>query len=364
MPRTPTPPRLERDRKNKKNGNYYVYWTEAGRSREHSTRTRDREQAEIYFAEWKLRRLRPDRAIEPHEFFVANAVANYLSKRMNHVADPERLANAARPVIEFFDGYTVGDLNEVLILEYCSKRKNTRNGRVVQPGTLRRELSLLSSAIKRAYDDQMITRLVSVPLPSKPEGRIRFLTCDEAIEMIRASRSFDAPTEAGVLVESKTEHLTLFLRIGLLTGQRKEAILSLKWADVDFQSGIIYWNPVGRRRTKKERPTSRIPTRLTKYLRRRKARFPHDDYVITHRGKPVDDVKRSFASAVKAANIESEGNKKVVPHTLRHTCATWLMQKGAPKWDACGFLGMSMETLERNYGHHHPNHQRGASDLI
>jgi integrase len=53
-----------------------------------------------------------------------------------------------------------------------------------------------------------------------------------------------------------------------------------------------------------------------------------------------------------------------VPHTLRHTCATWLMQKGAPKWDACGFLGMTLETLEKNYGHHHPDHQRGAADAI
>lgn len=274
------------------------------------------------------------------------------------------MANAARPIITFFDGYYVGDLNEILISEYCSKRKNALNGKEVRPGTLRRELSLLSSAIRRAFDDQMITRLVPVQLPSKPEGRIRFLTCDEAIALIRASRSFDAPLENGIRTESKTEHLTLFLRIGLLTGQRKEAILSLKWEDIDFQSEVIYWNPVGRRRTRKERPTSRIPPRLIKYLKRRRARFPYDINVITHRGKPVEDIKRSFASAVRTAQIDSEGDRKVVPHTLRHTCATWLMQKGAPKWDACGFLGMSMETLERNYGHHHPDHQRGASDLI
>jgi hypothetical protein len=30
------------------------------------------------------------------------------------------------------------------------------------------------------------------------------------------------------------------------------------------------------------------------------------------------------------------------------------MQRGMDLWQAAGFLGMSVETLERNFGHHHP----------
>ena len=364
MPRRSSPPRLERDRKRPSEGNWYIYWTEGGRSREHSTGTGDRDQAELYFAEWKLRRFRPDRAVEPYEFYVADAISHYLAKRLDDVSDPERLANAAKPIIRFFDGYAVGDINDALIKEYCQKRRKGRGEKGLKDGTLRRELSLLSTAIRRAEEDQLITRRIAVRLPPKPEGRIRFLTCDEAIKLIKASRSFDTPLEDGVPTESKTEHLTLFLRIGLLTGQRKEAILSLRWSDIDFNSNIIYWNPVGRRRTKKERPSSRLPARLKKHLLRRRKRFPEDEFVVTHRGKSLQNIKRAFRSAVVAAGLEGQGDRKVVPHTLRHTCATWLMQKGAPKWDACGFLGMTLETLEKNYGHHHPDHQRGAADAI
>src|SRR4029434_3546284 len=54
----------------------------------------------------------------------------------------------------------------------------------------------------------------------------------------------------------------------------------------------------------------------------------------------------------------------VTPHTLRHTAATWLMQRGAPMWEAAGFLGMSEKTLRDTYGHHHPAHLRGAADAI
>jgi integrase len=46
----------------------------------------------------------------------------------------------------------------------------------------------------------------------------------------------------------------------------------------------------------------------------------------------------------------------VTPHTLRHTAATWLMQAGTDLWVAAGYLGMTVETLERVYGHHHPGH--------
>jgi hypothetical protein len=37
-----------------------------------------------------------------------------------------------------------------------------------------------------------------------------------------------------------------------------------------------------------------------------------------------------------------------------------MMQRGAKIWDAAGFLGMSMETLESIYGHHHSDHQASA----
>jgi integrase len=46
----------------------------------------------------------------------------------------------------------------------------------------------------------------------------------------------------------------------------------------------------------------------------------------------------------------------VTPHTLRHTAATWLMQAGVDMWTAAGYLGMTVKTLERVYGHHHPGH--------
>ncbi|MGC1562842.1 MAG: site-specific integrase, partial [Bradyrhizobium sp.] len=55
---------------------------------------------------------------------------------------------------------------------------------------------------------------------------------------------------------------------------------------------------------------------------------------------------------------------KVTPNTFLHTAATWLMQRGAPLWEAAGFLGMSVEVLQENYGHHHPDFMHGAAKAI
>jgi hypothetical protein len=40
------------------------------------------------------------------------------------------------------------------------------------------------------------------------------------------------------------------------------------------------------------------------------------------------------------------------------------MQRGVSIWEAAGFLGMSPETLTNVYGHHHPEHLRGAATAI
>jgi integrase len=81
---------------------------------------------------------------------------------------------------------------------------------------------------------------------------------------------------------------------------------------------------------------------------------------VEWQGKPVKSVKTGFKHAVGLAGLWG----KVTPHTLRHTAATWLMQRGVPMWQAAGYLGMSVQMIERTYGHHHPDYMRGAAQAI
>src|SRR5262245_52000855 len=85
-----------------------------------------------------------------------------------------------------------------------------------------------------------------------------------------------------------------------------------------------------------------------------------NEYFVEWSGRPVKSVKTAFKTALRLAKVSG----RISPHTLRHTAATWLMQNGVDKWEAAGFLGMLVEMLDRVYGHHHPDHLRGAAHAL
>jgi integrase len=69
----------------------------------------------------------------------------------------------------------------------------------------------------------------------------------------------------------------------------------------------------------------------------------------------IKDIKRGFTGAARRAGLI-----EMTPHTLRHTCATWLLQRGVTIWNAARFLHMSPETLQTVYGHHCADHMSAA----
>jgi integrase len=104
----------------------------------------------------------------------------------------------------------------------------------------------------------------------------------------------------------------------------------------------------------------KLPPRLLAHLRRWHRLGLSRKAVIEWNGVPVNSVRKGFAAVVKAAGLSVD----VTPHILRHTCATWLMQKGVDLWDAAGFLGMTVQQLESTYGHHHPDFQHEAAEAL
>jgi integrase len=242
----------------------------------------------------------------------------------------------------FWQGRTVAEVTRETCRAYEKARARSA-------GTVRRELGVLRASINHGYKNGRLTRVVAIHVPDRPEPRDRWLTRNEAAALLRAALS-----EPRVRL-----HLPLFILLGLYSGARKEAILSLRWSQVDLDAGRIDFNTPGARRTNKRRARIPIPGRLLWHLRRASKRGTELGFVISENGKRLGDVKRGFASACRRAGLED-----VSPHVLRHTCATWLMQRGVPMWEAAGFLGMSRETLERVYGHHHPDYLRSAAEAL
>ncbi len=259
-------------------------------------------------------------------------LAAYANERAPETADPARIGYAIDALVRWWGDATVDAIRP----ETCRRYSRERG---VSDGTVRRELGALRAAVNHDVKEGRLTAAPFVWLPPKPPGKDRWLTRAEAAALLNAAR-----TERSVRM-----YLPFFILIGLYTGARREAILSLRWTQVDLVRSRIDFNPPGERQTNKRRPIIPLPRRLAWFLGKAHERAS-SPYVVHRDGQRLVGVKRGFAGACRRAALEG-----VTPHTLRHTAGTWMAQRGVDLWQIGGFLGHTHERTTELYGHHHPD---------
>ena len=275
-----------------------------------------------------------------------------------------------------------------------------------------KELEMLRAAINHAFREQMIDRPVAVWLPEKSAPRDRWLTRSEAAQLLwlawRQSRGDQHGSRWPLIDEALalraagqssaqiaetlgtsrnkvaghlwrhdqransdegddsamrvSRHVARFILVAFYTGKRKSAILEGAFSRkpgygyIDLDNGI--WHPPsGKRQTKKRQPAQPLPSQLIAHMRRWKKNG--QEFAVEFRDEPIERLDLSFRAIVKTC-----GFKDVVIHTLRHTAITWGLQNGMDLWDASGYFGVSVEVLDRVYGHHSPHHLRQAAAIM
>ncbi len=347
-------------------------WVILDGSIERATGARNRREAEEELAHYIAERGRPSGCAAPEQMTVSQALSIYGEEHAVHAADPARIGYAIDALDSFWGGLHVADVKSATCRRYAMSRvRRTASGTevAISPATVRRELGTLQAALNYCEREGYLTSAPRVTLPEKSPPRDRWLTRTEVAWMLRASRR----------LRIDGRHLARFIIAGIYTGTRKEAVLGLGidmpsilhgWVDTD--AGLLYRVGSGQRRTKKRQPTARLPRPFLGHLRRWKAMGC--SWVVENcHGNRVGDIKHgwshciSLAESMAAAAAEKSGDASraiclsgVTPHTLRHTAITWAMQRGADKWEACGYFGVSIQVLEEVYAHHHPDHQGSA----
>jgi len=256
---------------------------------------------------------------------VSTILAEYLKRdRLS-----PRNKSIARALADHFAGSDAVSLDSAAIYAYVDHRRH-----LVSDSTIRRDLTLLGAAINE-YNKRHGTHL---PNPTRsadvrePEGRVRWITTEEAERLIACA----SPVVAD------------FIKIGLYTGMRSGEILGLTWDRVDFERSTIRLESV-HTKTKRSRTIPLHPTAKAG-LKSCKKRWPESAYVFV-----IDSVKKGFAGACKRAGISD-----FHPHDLRHTCASWLVQKGVSLYEVRDILGHSSIKLTERYSHLAPENLAGA----
>lgn len=333
-------------------------------------------------------------AQDPEDVLIADVVRLYALEKAPKAADPKGVAARLDAILSWWGDKTLGDVRRSSCAAYVAYRcaqpiksfKDPSKARKVTPAGARRELEDLSAAVGYWRAEHPLTRDVIFTFPEKPgESPRDSLSRSDAAALLLAAMGWrKEPDGSWRRLKRSTianrRHLRRFILLGLYSGSRPGVLPKLRWrpaddaAWIDLDKGWIY----RRGRSEPDQPTKlrpqiRIPKRLLAHLTRwqamdaqfkgnGKSREIRRVETVLHRGgKPITGkIRRGYASVVADAGLD-EG---VTPHWHRHTAATWLMEANVPLQRAAQYLGMSVRTLEKHYGHHRPDFQSDVGEAI
>src|SRR5438105_8397873 len=186
----------------------------------------------------------------------------------------------------------------------------------------------------------VLERVPKIRTEKESQGRLRWLTRVEATNLLAACR------------KGKNKALPDLVEFCMFTGVRRGEALALTWDRVDRSRGVVRLE-------------------LTKSGRRREVPLSSNaDGVLARRWTPDATGyvfgKRNwnaFRSAWEAA-LATAGLEGFRFHDLRHTFASWLVQRGRTLKEVQEALGHQTITMTMRYSHLAPDHLRAAVAVL
>ncbi len=320
--------------------NWYVTWAEGGRSQRVSTRTSSRPEAEAFLAAFRL-----EAAEEPLlDLTIPQALDWYWDTHAKTLFRPDSARLAIRYLKAFFGTTPASSLTLAKQEAFADHRRILGAG----DESIRRDLSVLAAALNRAVKYKKLDRPPPFLSLSPAPPRERWLTRKEVARLFRQMRK---PVRDKI-----HRHVILFTRLALYTGARTGAILDLTWDRVDFDRGLIDYRKPGRKETKKRRTITPM-TRKVRRMLLHAHKHAKGRHVITWAGERIDRVAKAVnAHAVKA------GIEDFSPHVLRHTFASWAVQKRVPIYTIGKALGQTVASTTERYAKLAPDDVREAME--
>ena len=191
--------------------------------------------------------------------------------------------------------------------------------------------------------------VMKVTIPKKDSSRQRYLTKDEARLLLNALRN-------------KSEQLWQISLLSLSTGMRAGEIFHLKKEHINLETRTI--RIVDSKNGKNRSvflPDSACQMLYGSHLKYGQLIFPNSN------GQPYTSVSRIFTKTVKDLNLNdglSDPRDYVVFHTLRHTYASWLIEKDQPLFVVSKLLGHSSLSMTQRYAHLSPQKCSATTSVV
>lgn len=216
------------------------------------------------------------------------------------------------------------------------------------PYQANRVLSALSSLFNRAeewgYRDEGSNPCRHVkPYPEKP--RERSLSQEEIRRL----------NQTLITHESKSLYSVAFVRLALMTGARKNELLTLRWSDVDLKQGRLHLpdSKTGKRAIVLSEPAKELLANLP--------RINSNPHVLVgaKEGAHLVNVNKFWLKIRREANLDG-----VRIHDLRHTFASIGVSNGVPLAVVGKLLGHRHPSTTNRYAHLADTSLTDGADLI
>jgi integrase len=189
-----------------------------------------------------------------------------------------------------------------------------------------------------------------VKSPKVSNGRVRFLSPAEADRLMAA------------LKKDNTEIWEMAL-LSLHCGLRASEIFRLNWIDLDVGNGLITVKD-----TKNRKPRHAYMTKQVKEMvLSKEIGTPNALIYPAPKGNERREIPRSFARIVKDLKLNegiTDRRNKIVFHSLRHTYASWLVQRGVDLYVVKERLGHSTMAMTERYSHLAPENSKMTVDTL
>lgn len=185
-------------------------------------------------------------------------------------------------------------------------------------------------------------------LKAKDNKRLRFLTAGEAQKLLNEIQA----------ISSQTYNICL---LSLHTGMRMGEIFKLMRQDVDLNNELIH---IRDPKNNESRQVFLTPPLIKIFKSIFSNRFNKTDLIFKdRRGKKIAQLSDTFNRSVKKLGLNdgvADAQNKVVPHTLRHTFASWLAQQGETLLTIKELMGHKDIAMTMRYAHLIPDQKRKA----
>jgi len=187
-----------------------------------------------------------------------------------------------------------------------------------------------------------------VKFPKPDNGRMRFLTRDEASTLLDALRGKSTDVHDMTL---------LSLNCGLRFGE----IASLTWQDVDLERGTLTI-----RDAKAGSRYAFLTEQAAEMLKSRTQGKP-SDYVFQGRKVLLDRISKTYHDTVEELKLNediTDTRLRVYFHTCRHSYASWMIEQGADLFTVQKLLGHKTNVMTQRYAHMSESRLRDAAKAL